>query len=89
MILMIVGALLNFLKINYSGDHPTRLIYVTLGWLLQKLLHNTEFFVRCSHIVLDEIHERSIDSDLLYLLVKRMLITYEDQSPKLILMSAT
>jgi DEAD/DEAH box helicase len=77
---------------SLSRTHPTRIMFVTSGWLLQKLLHDAEFFQRCSHIVLDEIHERSIDADLLTLLLKEMLIEAEYsgiRAPRLVLMSAT
>ena len=42
---------------------------------------------RISHVIVDEVHERSVDSDFLLIILKRLLST----SPKLkvILMSAT
>lgn len=45
-----------------------------------------------SHVIIDEVHERSCDSDLLLLMCREMLRTAESQGnhrPKLILMSAT
>ena len=51
----------------------TCLFFVTTGWLLQKLVGDPGFFFSCSHIVLDEVHERDLDSDMLALVVKRLL----------------
>mgnify|MGYP001114130680 FL=1 len=48
----------------------TILRFVTTGWLLQKLIHSPEYLSKCTHVILDEIHERDIDSDLLYLVMK-------------------
>ena len=82
----------------HRGRQPSMLLFVTSGWLLHKLLHQTEFFAQCTHIVLDEIHERSIDSDLLYLLIRQLYFQSLDTTTtttslaattKLVLMSAT
>ena len=72
----------------------TQLLFVTSGWLLEKLIHDTSFFSKCSHILLDEIHERSITSDLLSLLIRQLIklqIKNQKQShtTKVIVMSAT
>lgn len=83
-------------QMNTSHGSRTRILYVTIGWLLQKLLANEDFFWSCSHIILDEVHERSIDSDLLTLLLRDLLsqaLNGERKGhvipPKLLLMSAT
>jgi HrpA-like RNA helicase len=75
-----------------QGEEESKAMFVTGGWLLQKLLFNVDFFHRCTHLVLDEIHERSIDSDLLYLLVRQMLLHSLREglpTPRIVLMSAT
>eukprot|EP00808_Paulinella_micropora_P018644 g18109.t1 len=53
--------------------HSTRILYCTVGWLLQKLVHDPAFCHRVTHFVLDEIHERGIDSDVLNVLLKKAL----------------
>ena len=70
----------------------TQLFYCTTGTLLEKLIHcrppSLEAF---THIVLDEVHERDIDIDLLLLLLKRLYCD-SDANPhncKIVLMSAT
>ena len=40
-----------------SVSEQTRVIFVTTGWLLQKLIFNPDFFYGLTHLVLDEIHE--------------------------------
>ncbi|CAD7975928.1 unnamed protein product, partial [Amoebophrya sp. A25] len=66
----------------------TRLLFVTTGFLLQ-LLVNEPMKVRAfSHIILDEIHERSVDADLLTLILK-LQRQHKMADFKLILMSAT
>jgi HrpA-like RNA helicase len=69
--------------------------------LLQKLVHNPSYLGECSHLVLDEIHERGLDADILYVILKRILralVKFDrDQGrpadlpsyPSLVMMSAT
>ena len=45
---------------------------MTTGWLLMFLAHRPEALRRYTHIVLDEIHERDLDMDLLCLLLKNV-----------------
>ncbi len=65
----------------------TRVWFVTAGYLVRLLAHHPEAFNNHSHLVIDEVHERSVDGDILCLLAKRLLNTH----PKLriIIMSAT
>ncbi|CAK9015514.1 unnamed protein product, partial [Durusdinium trenchii] len=65
----------------------TRLSFVTTGWLLMYLAHRPEALRHYTHIVLDEIHERDLDMDLLCLLLKRSL--QKNPALRLVLMSAT
>jgi len=90
-------------KIGHESmaDRRTRLLFVTTGWLLQKLVHNPAWLAECSHIVLDEIHELSLDSDILYVVLRRViraLVSFDLEHrrphgqasyPSLVLMSAT
>lgn len=54
----------------------SNVVFVTNGWLFQKLAHNPNFFKRCTHVILDEIHDRSLDSDLVYLIMKELLLLH-------------
>lgn len=66
----------------------TKVTYVTVGWLLQHLSFNPEDLGVYTHLVLDEVHERSLDGDLLCLLLKKQM-QMRANMPKLIVMSAT
>ncbi|KAF2101998.1 ATP dependent RNA helicase-like protein [Rhizodiscina lignyota] len=64
----------------------TRLVYATVGIVL-RMLESEQGLSDITHLVIDEVHERSIDTDFLLIIVKAMLT----RRPKLrvILMSAT
>ncbi|CAE7669379.1 unnamed protein product, partial [Symbiodinium necroappetens] len=71
-----------------SGDTINgKLCFVTVGYLLQRLVNNPEDFQRYTHVVLDEVHERGVDADLLSLVIK--LLMHCCPTVKLIVMSAT
>ena len=64
----------------------TRLVYATVGIVL-RMLENADGLSEVTHLILDEVHERSIDTDFL-LIVLRTLITKRPDL-KVVLMSAT
>ncbi|EJT97204.1 P-loop containing nucleoside triphosphate hydrolase protein [Dacryopinax primogenitus] len=64
----------------------TRLLFVTTGVAL-RMLTNDEGLQGFTHIVVDEVHERSVDSDFLLLELKEML--QRGAKIKVVLMSAT
>ena len=65
----------------------TRAWFVTTGYLVRYLANNLAGFKDVDYLVIDEVHERSIDSDILCLLAKRLLETHP--TIRIILMSAT
>lgn len=65
----------------------TRAWFVTTGYLVRLLANHPERFNSVSHLVIDEVHERSVDSDVLCLLCKGLLET--NPNIRLVLMSAT
>ena len=73
-----------------NGDHQqsknTKIVFCTVGYLLALLSHNPEYFSSITHLVLDEVHERSVDADSLNFLIKKMM---ESHPVKLVVMSAT
>eukprot|EP00667_Euglena_gracilis_P001039 EG_transcript_1039 len=61
-------------------------MYMTAGYLLQMLVAGTAALGEYSHIVLDEVHERTVELEMLLLLMKFQL---QDSGCRLIVMSAT
>jgi len=66
----------------------TRLIYVTTGVLLQMLI-GKRTLSEYTHIIIDEVHERDLDTDLLLLVIKKLMVDQGDRQTKVVLMSAT
>ncbi|WEW57899.1 ATP-dependent RNA helicase [Emydomyces testavorans] len=64
----------------------TKLIYATTGVVI-RMLERPQDFRDISHLVLDEVHERTLDSDFLLITLRRLL--HQRADLKLILMSAT
>ena len=67
-------------------SQATRLVFCTTGILLRRLEGDSEL-KGVSHIIVDEVHERSEESDFLLLIIKDMLEKRKDL--KIVLMSAT
>ncbi|RHZ09726.1 hypothetical protein DYB37_014037, partial [Aphanomyces astaci] len=70
-----------------KDSEATQITYVTTGYMLERLIHSPDSVDRVSHLILDEAHERSMDMDMLLL----MLATNWHLWPqlKLVIMSAT
>lgn len=73
--------------LNRVADVDTNILYVTTGVLVEKLIHGRGLN-QWTHIILDEVHERSQDMDLCLLLV-RQLMREERSDTRLLLMSAS
>uniref|UniRef100_A0A4W6C503 ATP-dependent DNA/RNA helicase DHX36 n=1 Tax=Lates calcarifer TaxID=8187 RepID=A0A4W6C503_LATCA len=76
-------------QIRLQSRLPRRqgsVLYCTTGIILQ-WLHSDPLLSSVSHLVLDEIHERNLQSDVLLIIVKDLLKLRDDL--KIILMSAT
>ncbi|XP_070156996.1 putative ATP-dependent RNA helicase DHX57 [Polyergus mexicanus] len=74
------------IRLESKMSSKTRLTFCTMGILLQKLSGNLELS-DVTHVIVDEVHERSADSDFLLMLLKELLP--KRPSLKIILMSAT
>ncbi|CAH1789885.1 unnamed protein product [Owenia fusiformis] len=76
-----------------GGDNAscasTNIIYATVGVLLQQLINQPHTYSNYNFIILDEVHERSIDSDMLSLVIKILKDKPENTGTKIIIMSAT
>jgi len=60
---------------------------VTTGYLVRLLAYQPDAFNSHTHLIIDEVHERSVDSDVLCLLARKLLES--NPSIRIILMSAT
>lgn len=65
----------------------TRAWFVTTGYVVRLLANHPGWFNSHTHLIIDEVHERSIDTDILCLLCRRLLNTHP--TIRLVLMSAT
>ena len=71
-------------------NEDTRITYVTTGVLLQKMIvaNSDELFLNAyTHIILDEVHERDLETDFVLLVTK--IKSFKNLQAKVILMSAT
>ena len=64
----------------------TRLVYATTG-IVMRMLEGGDDLQEITHLVLDEVHERTIDSDFLLIVLRKLMA--RRPSLKVILMSAT
>eukprot|EP00775_Hariotina_reticulata_P004412 gene4412-4665_t len=93
-----VGGVVGYsVRLDSRTSSATRLLFCTTGVLLRRLMDDPDL-TGVTHVVLDEVHERNLDSDLLLLLLRRSLLMTASspqgsrprgQPPKLLLMSAT
>ena len=73
-------------RLESKQSAKTRLLFCTTGVLLRRLLSDPTL-ENTTHVVLDEVHERSVDSDLLLLLLRRVIS--KNPRIRIVLMSAT
>lgn len=69
-----------------KSNKNTRIKFLTTG-ILVKFLQNGDEFLNDSILVIDEVHERSMETDLIIIMIKRLLSKFKNL--KIVLMSAT
>ncbi|KAL7274738.1 hypothetical protein RUND412_002346 [Rhizina undulata] len=74
------------IRLESNLHSGTRLVYATTG-IVMRMLERSPELEEVTHLVLDEVHERSIDSDFLLIVLKKLMTRRKDL--KVILMSAT
>ncbi|GAP85738.1 putative helicase associated domain-containing protein [Rosellinia necatrix] len=74
------------IRLESNTVKETRLIYATTG-IVMRMLEGSNELREITHLVLDEVHERTIDSDFLLIVLKKLL--EKRKNLKIILMSAT
>ena len=80
------GAVGYQIRLEAKRSSATRILFVTTGVLLRRMSEDPAL-KGISHVVVDEVHERSLDSDFLLVLLKELLP--HRPSLKVVLMSAT
>jgi len=73
-------------RLESQISSSTRLVYATTGIVL-RLLENTSGLDDITHLVIDEVHERSIETDFLLIMLRSLL--QRKPELKVVLMSAT
>lgn len=74
------------IRLESKTSSSTRITFATTGVLL-RMLQDSPDLNRLDYLVLDEVHERTMDLDLLFIVLKRLLL--RRSSIKVVLMSAT
>ncbi|XP_031439020.1 ATP-dependent RNA helicase TDRD9 [Clupea harengus] len=83
-----LGSLVGYqVGLEKMASEHTRLIYMTTGVLLQKLV-GAKSLTEYSHIFIDEVHERTEELDFLLLVIRKLLFS-NSRHVRVILMSAT
>ena len=54
-----------------SQNRHTKILFMTYGILTQQILHHSE--LEFDFIVMDEVHERSLEMDLLCVILKKLI----------------
>ncbi|KAH9223643.1 ATP dependent RNA helicase-like protein [Leptodontidium sp. 2 PMI_412] len=74
------------IRLESNTSKETRLVYATTG-IVMRMLEGSNDLKDITHIVLDEVHERTIDSDFLLIVLRKLMARRRDL--KVVLMSAT
>ena len=74
------------IRLESKVSHETRLVYATTG-IVMRMLETSDELEQVTHLILDEVHERSIESDFLLIVLRKLLA--RRPALKVILMSAT
>ncbi|RDL38031.1 p-loop containing nucleoside triphosphate hydrolase [Venustampulla echinocandica] len=74
------------IRLESNTSKESRLVYATTG-IVMRMLEGSNDLRDITHIVLDEVHERTIDSDFLLIILRKLMVRRPDL--KVVLMSAT
>lgn len=74
------------IRLESNTAKETRLVFATTG-IVMRMLEGSNELREITHLILDEVHERTIDSDFLLIVLKKLLQKRKDL--KVVLMSAT
>lgn len=54
-------------------NKETKILFVTTGIFLQRLVNDQAFLDTVSYVILDEVHERDVDIDFTMVILKHLL----------------
>lgn len=74
------------IRLESKITDETRLVYATTG-IVMRMLERSDGLGDITHLILDEVHERSLESDFLLILLRKLMIRHP--TLKVVLMSAT
>ena len=74
------------IRLESHVTNQTKLVYATTG-IVMRMLERLDDLGDITHLVLDEVHERSIDSDFLLIILRKLMA--RQPALKVLLMSAT
>ena len=74
------------IRLESQVTAQTRLVYATTG-IVMRMLEGSSDLGNITHLVLDEVHERTIDGDFLLIILRKLML--HQPGLKVILMSAT
>jgi ATP-dependent RNA helicase DHX57 len=84
-----VGSTVGYsVRLDSKQSKQTRIMFCTTGVMMRRLLSDPQL-KSTSHIILDEVHERTIESDLLLFLLKGLILEGRNPNLKIVMMSAT
>lgn len=76
------------IRLESRRSRATRILFCTTGVLLRQL-QSRRGLQRVSHVIVDEVHERSVEIDFLLIALRRLLRRSPELRLRVILMSAT
>lgn len=74
------------IRLESKVTNETRLVFATTGVVMRMLEHSSDLS-DITHLILDEVHERLLDNDFLFIILRKLLL--RRPTLKVILMSAT
>ena len=59
-----------------DGNVNADITFVTTGYLVRLMAHHPDSFKNHTHLIIDEVHERSVDGDLICYFARDLLLKY-------------
>lgn len=76
--MLLYSAAVNYFLTRYIFSFSSKIVFKTAGVLLDEMREKGFKALRYKVIVLDEVHERSVESDLVLVSIKQFLLRNKD-----------